>query len=200
MLCSQPRTHLFELTVYGVSLHLLVTCQSCQSVFAFITTLCRIMPRIRTESFMSPTCCCPAAKPLAVVAISLTNLRLSHVSVWIDGFVFFVLMQRGVYDFVALSLGLAASVRPASDILTSGRPPQVLCTLKNYILLLLTMLISFAMYWGCLAWLTTRPWFKISNGTSLEVRRCITPSHACRCTALRDSACLCVMPSWSVCQ
>ena len=111
---------------------------------------------------------------MAPVIISSTAIWLSCVSIGVDHVL--VLMQRGVYDWYALSLGLAASVRPASDTLTAGRPPQLLCTLKNYILLVLTMLISFAMYWGCLAWLTTRPWFIGGNGTSFEVNHCTTLS------------------------
>ena len=98
------------------------------------------------------------------------TMRSNHSQKMVSGWV--VLLQRGVYDWVALSLGLAASVRPASDTLTSGRPPQVLCTLTNYILLILKMVISFAMYWGCMAWLTTRPWFTGGNGTSYQVSHC----------------------------
>lgn len=81
-------------------------------------------------------------------------------------------LQRGMYDWFALSLGLAASVRPASNTLAPFKPPQVLCKTKHYVLLVVTMAISFAMYWGCLAWLKAQPWFRESPGTSFQVSRC----------------------------
>ena len=74
-----------------------------------------------------------------------------------------------MFDWFALSLGLAASVRPASNTLTPVKPPQVLCKLKHYVLLVETMAISFAMYWGCLAWLQAQPWFTAGPGTSFQV-------------------------------
>lgn len=77
-----------------------------------------------------------------------------------------------MYDWFALSLGLAASVRPASNTLAPFKPPQVLCKTKHYVLLVVTMAISFAMYWGCLAWLKAQPWFRESLGTSFQVSRC----------------------------
>ena len=77
-------------------------------------------------------------------------------------------LQRGLYDWVALSLALGASLRPASDALTHGRPPQMLCSVKAFILLAFTLLISGFMYWGCLAWLTSRPWYVGGTGNTYQ--------------------------------
>lgn len=177
-------THLLEMAVCGMcpcscwstqSISQGCFCQNCQKYFCFhVNALQYGALRHNRSSCLQCAIFASnvhglAAKSLAAAAISSSAISLSHISVEVDCFCC-VLMQRGVYDWCALSLGLAASVRPASDTLTSGRPPQVLCTLKNYTLLVLTMVLSFAMYWGCLAWLTTRPWFRNGNGTSFEVR------------------------------
>ena len=80
-----------------------------------------------------------------------------------------MLLQRGTYDWVALSLGLAASLRPAADWLTPGRPPQILCTMKHYLHTVVMLLIAGCMYWSCIRWLTAQPWYKGGNGSSYEV-------------------------------
>lgn len=163
--------------------HLLPCWSHLQAAFARVRLLlCQhsALPCLATKQIcIFPVCHihkpCPLPSCKATGCDHQLNHRLGFLMFLSGWSVLWVLTQRGVYDWCALSLGLAASVRPASDTLTCGRPPQVLCTLKNYILLLLTMFVSFAMYWGCLAWLTTRPWFSGGSGTSFEVRRRTRP-------------------------
>jgi len=57
-----------------------------------------------------------------------------------------------------------------------------LCCLKHYILLALTLVISSCMYWGCLAWLTTRPWYTGGTGNTYKV--CCVPPCAVLCRAV----------------
>lgn len=75
-------------------------------------------------------------------------------------------MQRGVYDFVALSLGVVASARPSADRLFPTPPPNTLCRPINFILLLETQFVASMMYWGCLEVLKTRDWYSGGNGSS----------------------------------
>ncbi|KAA6424997.1 MAG: hypothetical protein FRX49_05171 [Trebouxia sp. A1-2] len=51
--------------------------------------------------------------------------------------------QLHVMDFMASSLGLVASLRPAAKQLQPKRPPQGLCLLMNYVLVLETVLVLF---------------------------------------------------------
>lgn len=184
MFCSQPHTHLLELAFV-----ILVPCLCWSHLEAALARVhllpCQSLasPCLATKQiFTLPVCHihepCPLPSCEHTRCNHQLNRHLDSLMFLLEWTVLWVLMQRGVYDWYALSLGLAASVRPASDTLTSGRPPQLLCTLKTYLLLVLTMCISFAMYWGCLAWLTTRPWFTGGNGISFEVRHCTTPSDA----------------------
>lgn len=55
-------------------------------------------------------------------------------------------MQRGVLDFMALSLGLACSLRPASHRLTMQRPHQWLCMPRNFVIFTILILVSAGMY------------------------------------------------------
>lgn len=60
-------------------------------------------------------------------------------------------MQRSTLDFVALSLGVVMSLRQAASELTVQRPPQVLCTIRNYAMLLLSVFIPSMAYLGLVA-------------------------------------------------
>ena len=83
-----------------------------------------------------------------------------------------VMLQRGMLDWVALSLGLAASLRPAADGLTPTRPPDMLCTVNHFLHLLVMLLVSGCMYWGCSRWLVAQAWYRGGNGSSIAV--CLT--------------------------
>ena len=70
---------------------------------------------------------------------------------------------------MALSLGIVASQRPAAKQLQPKRPPQGLCFLKNYVLVLETVLVSSASMAAVLILLTHQPWFQGGNGQNIQV-------------------------------
>ncbi len=78
-------------------------------------------------------------------------------------------MQLRVLDFMALSLGIVASQRPAAKQLQLKRPPQGLCFLKNYVLVLETVLVSSASMAAVLILLIHQPWFQGGNGQNIQV-------------------------------
>lgn len=90
-------------------------------------------------------------------------------------------MQRGVYDFVALSLGVVASARPSANRLFPTPPPSKLCRPINIILLFETQFVASMMYWGCIKLLLVQDWYKGGNGSSNYVR-CLRRFPACMST------------------
>jgi hypothetical protein len=72
-------------------------------------------------------------------------------------------LQRSTLDFVAISLGVVASLRPAAAELIPARPPQQISSCKNFVLLLESVAISVAFHCGCLAVLYHEPWFSGST-------------------------------------
>lgn len=87
------------------------------------------------------------------------------------------LLQLHVMDFMASSLGLVASLRPAAKQLQPKRPPQGLCLLMNYVLVLETVLVSSASMAAVLILLTHQPWFQGSNGQNIQLIA-VSPSRA----------------------
>lgn len=57
-------------------------------------------------------------------------------------------VQRSSIDFVAISLGIVLSLRQAASELTLARPPQVLCTTRNFVTLLISIVIPCTAYLG----------------------------------------------------
>ena len=78
-------------------------------------------------------------------------------------------MQLRVLDFMALSLGMVASLRPAAKQLQPKRPPQGLCFLKNYVLVVETVFVSSASMAAVLILLTHQPWFQGGTGQNIQV-------------------------------
>ncbi|DBA92220.1 TPA: hypothetical protein ACH3X1_015928 [Trebouxia sp. C0004] len=85
-----------------------------------------------------------------------------NILLFIDGSRFSV-VQRSTLDFVAISLGVVASLRPAAAELVPARPPQQISSCKNFVLLLESVAISVAFHCGCLAVLYHEPWFSGST-------------------------------------
>ena len=79
-------------------------------------------------------------------------------------------MQVRILDFMAISMGIVAGVRPAALLLQPVRPPRRLCTLKNYILIAETVLIACIFIFGCARLLMSQPWFTGGNGRHDNVR------------------------------
>lgn len=73
-------------------------------------------------------------------------------------------LQLRVLDFMALSLGMVASLRPAAQQLQPKRPPQDLMSLKNCVLVLETLLVSAVSTVATLALLTHQSWFHGGTG------------------------------------
>ena len=78
-------------------------------------------------------------------------------------------VQRAVLDVMALSLGIACSMRPARAQLTSSQPPIRLCTVKNCTLLTATVLLCAGMSATACWFLTIQPWYTGGTGTSYKV-------------------------------
>ncbi|DBA84346.1 TPA: hypothetical protein ACH3X2_006236 [Trebouxia sp. C0005] len=76
--------------------------------------------------------------------------------------------QKGAFDFIALSLGVIASLRPASEQLLPVRPSQTLNHVKNMMLVFETLVISGLMYWACLHLLKIQSWVSTSTGKPIE--------------------------------
>ena len=77
--------------------------------------------------------------------------------------------QRSTLDFVAITLGIVASLRPAAAELTPARPPQLLSSYRNGVLLIESLAISAAMFWGAMTFLKHQPWFEGGTGTNVDV-------------------------------
>ena len=73
-------------------------------------------------------------------------------------------LQLRVLDFMALSLGMVASLRPAAQQLQPKRPPQDLMSVKNCVLVLETLLVSAVSEVAVLVLLTHQPWFHGGTG------------------------------------
>lgn len=59
-------------------------------------------------------------------------------------------VQIRILDFMAISMGIVAGVRPEAPLLQPIRPPRRLCTVKNYVLVSVTMLIADCVCQKCL--------------------------------------------------
>lgn len=57
-------------------------------------------------------------------------------------------LQRSTIDFVAISLGIVMSLRQAAKELTVQRPPQLLCTIRNFVMLLISLIVPSMAYLG----------------------------------------------------
>ena len=77
-------------------------------------------------------------------------------------------MQRAVVDFVALSLGIVCSIRPARSQLTNGQPQLWLYTANNCILLTATVLLCAGMSVTACWFLTIQPWYTGGTGNSYK--------------------------------
>ena len=69
-------------------------------------------------------------------------------------------------DFMAITLGVVASLRPAAAELIPARPPQKISTYKNLVLLVGTVTVSAMSYWAALTLLYHQPWFAGSTADS----------------------------------
>ena len=80
-------------------------------------------------------------------------------------------LQRSTIDFVAISLGVVMSLRPAASQLTVQRPPQLLCTIRNFVMLLISISITSMAYWGVMHYLQTQSfWRDTPPNTSVSAR------------------------------
>lgn len=91
-------------------------------------------------------------------------------------------MQIRILDFMAISMGIVAGVRPAALLLQPGRPPRSLCTPKNYILVCETIFISCFIVFGCVRLLVSQPWYTGGNGQHDHVSTCICVSFSTLCS------------------
>ena len=62
-------------------------------------------------------------------------------------------LQRSSLDFVAISLGVVMSLRQPASELTFERPPQVLCTVRNFVMMLISVFITSMAYLGLIKYL-----------------------------------------------
>lgn len=70
---------------------------------------------------------------------------------------------------MALSMGIAACVRPAAASLVPLRPPQSLCCLKSFVLVLVTLGIATLIVFGCTYLLVKQPWYVGGTGQGDDV-------------------------------
>ncbi|KAL0028992.1 hypothetical protein WJX77_010388 [Trebouxia sp. C0004] len=82
-----------------------------------------------------------------MVAYELLVSMAVNVAFMIDGSRFSV-VQRSTIDFVAISLGIVMSLRQATTELTVQRPPQLLCTMRNFVMLLISLIVPSMAYLG----------------------------------------------------
>ncbi|KAL0037175.1 hypothetical protein WJX79_003951 [Trebouxia sp. C0005] len=82
-----------------------------------------------------------------MVAYELLVSMAVNVMFLIDGSEFSV-VQRSTIDFVAISLGIVLSLRQAATELTVQRPPQLLCTVRNFSMLLISLVAPSMAYLG----------------------------------------------------
>lgn len=79
------------------------------------------------------------------------------------------MLQIRILDFMAISMGIVAGVRPGATLLQPVKPPSTLCTLKNYMLIGETVLIACIFVFGCVRLLLSQPWYTGGNGQADHV-------------------------------
>lgn len=79
-------------------------------------------------------------------------------------------------NFVAISLGVVMSLRPAATELTVQRPPQLLCTFRNFVMLLISVFITSMAYLGLMDYLQT---YSFWQDTSLHTSVSPLPTTLC---------------------
>ena len=87
------------------------------------------------------------------------------------------MLQRGVLDFTALSLGIVCSLRPAHERLNARHPPQSLCKLQNFVLQCTTIAMCALMYWACVGFMTAQSWYTGGNGSDWKVSFALHVCH-----------------------
>ncbi len=79
------------------------------------------------------------------------------------------MLQTRILDFMAISMGIVAGVRPGATLLQPVKPPSTLCTLKNYVLICETVLIACIFVFGCARLLLSQLWYTGGNGQADHV-------------------------------
>ncbi|KAL0046765.1 hypothetical protein WJX82_009387 [Trebouxia sp. C0006] len=102
-----------------------------------------------------------AVKYMVVYQIMLTLCSTSAYFIDGSGFSF---DQTRILDFMAISMGIVAGVRPGATLLQPVKPPSTLCIMRNYVLICETVLIACIFVLGCVRLLLFQPWYPGGNG------------------------------------
>ena len=73
-------------------------------------------------------------------------------------------MQINILDFLAISLGIVAALRPAADILQPIRPLRKLCNKTSFVLVTEHCVVACVIVFGCARVLVTQDWFTGGTG------------------------------------
>lgn len=103
-----------------------------------------------------------------------------------------VLLQTNVIDFIAISLGMVATLRSANPVLFRDFGRCCLSHPRNYIQVFQTVLVTALMYITVTHLLSHESWFKVEKGTHSQVLlllRCVLQSAVKGMTVSSLSAC-----------
>ena len=80
-------------------------------------------------------------------------------------------MQSDAFDFIALAIGVVATLRPSAALLFPQRRLPRLCHVYAYFAVLLAAAFWSAMYSGVLELLEHQSWFSKGNGSEEQVSK-----------------------------
>ena len=78
-------------------------------------------------------------------------------------------MQSDAFDFIALAVGIVATLRPAATELFPVRRLPTLCSAYNCFALMLTVLLISVSYAGVFGALNHQSWYSGGNGGDAQV-------------------------------
>ena len=78
-------------------------------------------------------------------------------------------MQSDAFDFIALGIGVAATLRPAASLLFPQRRLPRLCHFYAYFAVVMAAAFWSIMYVGVLEVLKAQPWYTGGTGTDSQV-------------------------------
>jgi hypothetical protein len=103
------------------------------------------------------------------------------------------LLQSDAFDFIALAIGIAATLRPAASVLYPTRRLPRICGMYNWLALMFSALVIGVMHVAIFSLLDHQSWYTGGNGDDAQVMPCLVlltmqciqalPGHAVVCHA-----------------
>lgn len=101
------------------------------------------------------------------------------------------LLQSDAFDFIALAIGIAATIRPAASVLYPTRRLPRICGAYNWFALMFSALVIGVMYIAIFSLLDHQSWYTGGNGDDAQVMPCLV-TLAMQCVSGFARSCCCV--------